>query len=210
MKPKDHSPIHQGTATSEHEKIRKEQAAKERIPWQWLTDVENMLVHAFVDDATMLLRVRTKIACRGTPAKPVKITLPPNRKDKLNVAGLGDTVNHLAKIAERPLTAEEETAVLARFEWAKSNRDLLAHRMERESATLRWKACPSDEYGSPLKIYQRRLAEAGKVLAGMGAPLAEPEHHRWQSKPRPATTGRTDAQREADAQRNAEMMTEEK
>lgn len=206
MKPKDHSPIHQGTATSESEKIRKEQAAKERIPWQWLTDVENMLVHAFVDDATMLLRVRTKIACRGTPAKPVKITLPPNRKDKLNVAGLGDTVNHLAKIAERPLTTEEEAAVLARFEWAKGNRDLLAHRMSRESATLRWKACPSDEYGSPLKIYQRRLAEAGKVLAVMGA-LAEPETHRWQAKrPQAPAPGRSMEDRERDAQANAASL----
>ena len=205
MKPKDHSPIHQGTATSESEKIRKEQAAKERIPWQWLTDVENMLVHAFIDDATMLLRVRTKIACRGTPAKPVKITLPPNRKEKLNVAGLGDTVNHLAKIAERPLTAEEETAVLARFEWAKSNRDLLAHRMGRESATLRWKACPSDEYGSPLKIYQRRLAEAGKALARMGA-LAEPETHRWQDKRKAPVAGRSMEDRERDAQANAASL----
>lgn len=205
MKPKDHSPIHQGTATEESEKIRKEQAAKERIPWKWLTDVENMLVHAFIDDATMLLRVRTKIACRGTPAKPVKITLPPNRKDKLNVAGLGDTVNHLAVIAERKLTTDEETAVLSRWEWAKANRDLLAHRMERESSTLRWKACPSDEYGSPLKIYQRRLAEAGKVLAGMGA-LAEPETHRWQAKRKAPVPGRSMEDRERDAQANAASL----
>lgn len=187
------------------EEIKKAAELARNAPYKWLTDVENKLIYAFIDDQTLLQRVRTKIACRGIPGAPVRITMPPNRKGQLNVANLGDSVNYFAKIADRPLSAEEEESALARFEWCKANRDLLAHRMGRESSTLRWKACPSDEYGSPLKIYQRRLADAGKFLAGMGV-LPEPEHHRWKSKPKAATVGRSDEQREADAQRNATAM----
>lgn len=174
--------------------------------YAWLSTVEDKLVFAFVDDTTLLQRARTKIACRGTPAKPVKITLPPNRKGQLNVAAIGDSVNNLAVIAERKLDEDEEQAAQEKFTYWKSNRDLLAHRLGRESSTLRWKACRSDRYEDGIKSYQARLAAAGKELAQIGS-VAEPANHRWMAKrPQAPVPGRSMEDRERDAQANAASL----
>jgi len=173
--PKNNTANHDGADPGN---IRRAEEMARNAPYKWLSEVEEKLLFVFVDDALLLQRARIRIAVRGTPAKPVKITMPKNRKGQLNVANLGDSVFHLARVADRELDADEEQAAQEKFTYWKSNRDELSHRMGRESATIRWKGCTSDAYTFGVNAYQARLAVAGRHLSALGS-IQEPSNHKW-------------------------------
>jgi hypothetical protein len=84
-----------------------------------------------------------------------------------------------------------------------SNRDLLAHRIGRETATRRWQSEVSDRYNAGAGPYRWRLADVGAVLADLGW-LPMPDNHPWKRR-KPAT--RDDmAERERMAEATAAQM----
>ncbi len=182
--------------------IRRAEETARNSPYKWLSEVEEKLLFVFVDDAILLQRARLRITVRGTSAKPVKITTPQNRKGQLNVASLGESVFHLARVADRELDADEEQAAQEKFTYWKTNRDLLAHRMGRESATVRWKGCKSDAYTFGINAYQARLAVAGRHLSALGS-IQEPSNHKWMPRIAQGLTAKDMDERQAQADKLA-------
>lgn len=93
-------------------------------------------------------------------------------------------------------TPEDIQAQIAR---AIANRDLLAHRCGRPSATIRWQGHPSDRYNDGPGNYRRRLAAIGAELGALGW-LTEPTGHPWRSK---ATPGPSLDERDSAAEKAA-------
>lgn len=105
-----------------------------------------------------------------------------------------------ARAPFRGWSPEEIEAQTAR---AIANRDLLAHRIGRETATRRWQSEVSDRYSVGPGPYRWRMADVGAVLADLGW-LPMPDDHPWKRR-KPAT--RDDmAERERMAEATAAQM----
>jgi hypothetical protein len=146
----------------EKEKVAREAYLLAQLPYRWITEVEVNCRRAFVPDADIMARCRARVAVRGCPRGP-------------------EIIDRMSAYLDRQLTAAEQSEVDARYARAIANRDLLAHRTGRESATRRWQSEPSDCYGQGVGAYRRRLAEIGKVMAELGW-LQEPDEHPWKKQ----------------------------
>jgi hypothetical protein len=169
-------------------KIAAAAEAKRQAPYLWLSEVERICIKAFVPDADILSRSRAKLSARN--ANRVKID-----------AG---AVEFWSTALERPLAPELEAQAQAKAQAGMDNRDLLAARIDRPTATVRWKGCPTDAYGQGADAYRARLAAIGMALAVLGW-LTEPEGHPWKHVERKRGS-MDDPRRMADADANAKAM----
>jgi transposase len=123
----------------------------------WLSEVEWLCVRAFVPDRIIALRIEGRILAK--------------------TCTVGDVLNPWGKALNRPLTEAEKKVLAVKYQTAINNRDLLASRIGRQTATVAWKYDKSDLYSSS-NGYKRRLAEVGAELGRLGW-LIEPARHPW-------------------------------
>lgn len=177
--------------------------------YHWLSEVEALCRKAFVPDEVIIARSQVKIASRSRPLKKVKIDAPKKEKGQLHVISVSESMDSWLRRLDAPLSPEDEQKAGEKASIGMANRDLLAHRIGRPNPSIRWQGCPTDMYDRGARSYRRRLANVGREIASLGW-IGEPSNHPWRPKTNFPLPGKSDEQREADAQRNAEMMTGEK
>ena len=172
--------------------------------YHWLSQVEDLCRKAFVPDETIIARSRAKIASRSRTLKTVKVDVPKKVKEQLHVVSVANSMDSWLARLDAPMSPEDERKAGEQASRGMANRDVLAHRIGRPSATIRWQGCPTDEYNKGARAYRRRLAAVGREIAALGY-IPEPANHPWRQKRQESKPDMS--QREADAEPNAAAWT---
>ena len=168
--------------------------------YHWLSQVEDLCRKAFLPDEAIIARSRAKIASRSRPLKTVKVDVPKKVKEQLHVLPVAGALDSWLARLDEPMSKADEQKAGEQASRGMANRDLLAHRIGRPSATIRWQGCPTDEYNKGARAYRRRLAAVGHEIAALGY-IPEPANHPWRQKRQESEPDMS--QREADAEANA-------
>ena len=140
----------------------------------WLQLIEDLLVRGFVPDAILMERAEIKAKCatntkQTQPILAIETGEPYPYGPKIAKSASGLSLGgKIGELISRPLSEIEQEQADARFSIARSNRDLLASRIGRESATVAWKFCRSDCYSGTQSAYHRRLKQVGGELESLG------------------------------------------